>query len=101
IIFNQGLINNCQRDINKYCQSEIYDKDSNEDDADGNDNDTEISDRTDNDNNNDGDEVTDSDMGGGIIQCLRSKYTDTSITLESQCVLELIDVIQTSKIDVR
>ncbi|CAF3923404.1 unnamed protein product, partial [Rotaria sordida] len=112
---NQGLIDNCQRDINKYCQSEVVnnddddDKDSNEDDADGNDNDTEINDRKDNVNNkktnndddDDDDEVTDRRMGGRIIQCLRSKYSDTSITLESQCVSELIDVIQTSKLDVK
>ncbi|CAF4323139.1 unnamed protein product, partial [Rotaria sordida] len=45
VIFNQGLIDNCQRDIDKYCQSEIYDKGFNEDDADGNDNDTEMIDR--------------------------------------------------------
>ncbi|CAF3796085.1 unnamed protein product, partial [Rotaria sordida] len=113
--FNQGLIDNCQRDINKYCQSEVVnnddddDKDSNEDDADVNDNDTEINDRKDNVNNkktnndddDDDDEVTDRRMGGRIIQCLRSKYSDTSITLESQCVSELIDVIQTSKLDVK
>ncbi|CAF4156398.1 unnamed protein product, partial [Rotaria sordida] len=42
VIFNQGLIDNCQRDINKCCQSEIYDKGFNEDNADGNDNDTEM-----------------------------------------------------------
>lgn len=53
-----------------------------------------------NDNDNDGD-VKDREMGGRIIQCLRSKYTDTSVTLESQCVTELIDVIQTSKLDVK
>jgi golgi apparatus protein 1 len=40
-------------------------------------------------------------MGGRIIQCLRSKYTDTAITLGAQCVSELIDVIQTSKLDVK
>lgn len=40
-------------------------------------------------------------MGGRIIQCLRSKYTDTAVTLESACVSELIDVIQTSKLDVK
>jgi Golgi apparatus protein 1 len=40
-------------------------------------------------------------MGGRIIQCLRSKYVDTTVTLESQCVTELIDVIQTSKLNVK
>jgi Golgi apparatus protein 1 len=40
-------------------------------------------------------------MGGRIIQCLRTKYVDTSVTLNSQCVTELIDVIQTSKLDVK
>lgn len=46
-------------------------------------------------------EVTDREMGGRIIQCLRSKYIDTSVTLESQCVTELVDVIQGSKLDVK
>ncbi|CAF3848511.1 unnamed protein product [Rotaria sp. Silwood1] len=102
--FNQGLIDNCQRDINKYCHSEVVennddDKDSDEDkdDNDDNNNNTGKDDRT-NDNN---DEITDREMGGRIIQCLRTKYTDTSITLESQCVSELVDVIQTSKLDVK
>ncbi|CAF4446033.1 unnamed protein product, partial [Rotaria sp. Silwood2] len=95
--FNQGLIDNCQRDINKYCQSEIVDiekddKEFDEDKDDYNDN---------NDYINDDDKVTDRQMGGQIIQCLRSKYADTSITLESQCVFELVDVIQTSKLDVK
>jgi Golgi apparatus protein 1 len=40
-------------------------------------------------------------MGGRIIQCLRSKYVDTHVTLNSQCVTELIDVIQTSKLNVK
>ena len=35
-----------------------------------------------------------------MIQCLRDKYTDTHITLQSQCVAELVDIIQTSKLDV-
>ncbi|CAF0840594.1 unnamed protein product [Rotaria sordida] len=97
--FNQGLIDNCQRDINKYCQSEVVNKnddyDSNEDDPDSNDNDNRKK------TNDDDDRVTDRKMDGGIIQCLRSNYTNTSITLESQCVLELIDVIQTSKLDIK
>ncbi|CAF4384070.1 unnamed protein product [Rotaria sp. Silwood2] len=107
--FNQGLIDSCQRDINKYCQSEIVDneKDDNESDEDKDDNgddDKEKNDGKDNNNNNNNngdDEVADRGMGGRIIQCLRSKYTDTSITLESQCVSELVDVIQTSKIDIK
>lgn len=40
-------------------------------------------------------------MGGRIIQCLRSKYVDSAVTLDSQCVTELIDVIQTSKLNVK
>jgi Golgi apparatus protein 1 len=40
-------------------------------------------------------------MGGRIIQCLRSKYADTLVALELQCVTELIDVIQTSKLSVK
>ena len=40
-------------------------------------------------------------MGGRVIQCLRSKYADTHATLESQCVSELVDIIQTSKLDIK
>jgi len=40
-------------------------------------------------------------MGGRVIQCLRAKYVDTHVTLDSQCITELIDVIQTSKLNVR
>ena len=40
-------------------------------------------------------------MGGRIIQCLRTKYIDTSITLDAKCVTELVDVIQTSKLNVK
>jgi hypothetical protein len=40
-------------------------------------------------------------MDGRVIQCLRAKYVDTSITLDSQCITELIDVIQTSKLNVK
>lgn len=43
----------------------------------------------------------DREMGGRIIQCLRAKYADSAATLDSQCVTELVDVIQTSKIDVQ
>ena len=46
-------------------------------------------------------DVTDREMGGRIIGCLRSKSVDTSVTLDSQCITELIDVIQTSKLNVR
>ena len=40
-------------------------------------------------------------MDGRWIQCLRSKYVDISVTLDSQCITELIDVIQTSKLNVK
>jgi Golgi apparatus protein 1 len=40
-------------------------------------------------------------MGGRVIQCLRAKYVDTPGLLNAQCVAELIDVIQTSKIDIK
>jgi hypothetical protein len=36
-----------------------------------------------------------------LTYCLRSKYTDPSVTLESQCITKLTDIIQTSKLDVR
>jgi hypothetical protein len=57
--------------------------------------------QTDDDQSPTGDDVTDREMGGRVIQCLRSKYTDTSVTLDSQCVTELVDVIQTSKLNVK
>lgn len=40
-------------------------------------------------------------MGGRIIQCLRMKYTETKATLSSQCTSELIEVIQSSKLDIK
>ncbi len=46
-------------------------------------------------------EVKDRDMGGRIIGCLRSKYANKNVELESKCITELIDVIQTSKLDVQ
>ena len=46
-------------------------------------------------------ERPDREMGGRVIQCLRVKYADSPATLDSQCVTELVDVIQTSKIDVQ
>ncbi len=49
---------------------------------------------------NDG-EVKDHDMGGRIIGCLRSKYANKNVELEPKCTTELIDVIQTSKLDVQ
>ena len=50
----------------------------------------------------DGDnDLTDREMGGRVIECLRMKYVDTPGVLTSQCVSELIDVIQTSKLDVK
>ncbi|CAF1219022.1 unnamed protein product [Rotaria magnacalcarata] len=103
--FNKGLIENCQHDINKLCQSEIVDqhsddKDSDEDDGDNDDKDTDKNDDPNTNTDDDGD-VKDREMGGRIIQCLRSKYADTPDTLESACVSELIDVIQTSKLDVK
>ncbi len=53
-------------------------------------------------NNDDTDNaVNDHEMGGRVIQCLRAKYVDTPGLLNAQCVTELIDVIQTSKIDIK
>ncbi|CAF1437679.1 unnamed protein product, partial [Adineta steineri] len=85
---NRGLIENCQQDISKWCNSEVVDDDD-DDDNDANNKDYNDS------------EVTDRDMGGRINGCLRAKYADSAATLESQCVTELIDVIQTSKLDVK
>ncbi|CAF3401610.1 unnamed protein product [Rotaria socialis] len=105
--FNKGLIENCQRDIGKFCQSEIIDqdsddKDSDEDDGDNDDKDTDKKDDPNpSPNTDENGDVKDREMGGRIIQCLRSKYADTTITLESPCVSELIDVIQTSKLDIK
>ncbi|CAF1219089.1 unnamed protein product, partial [Rotaria sp. Silwood1] len=98
---NQGLIDSSQRDINKYCQTEVienYDEDneSDEDIDDNDDNNTGKNNRTD---NHSDDEIISRKMSGEIIQCLRLKYINTSITLESQCVSELVDVIQTAKLD--
>jgi Golgi apparatus protein 1 len=49
---------------------------------------------------NDG-EVKDRDMGGRIIGCLRTKYANKDAALDSKCISELADVIQTSKLDVQ
>lgn len=40
-------------------------------------------------------------MDGRGIQCLRAKYIDIPDLLNVQCVTELIEVIQTSKIDIK
>ncbi|CAF0964461.1 unnamed protein product [Didymodactylos carnosus] len=53
------------------------------------------------DTNNDVVNLMDRKMGGRVIECLRRKYADSTVTLNPQCVVELIDVIQTSKIDVK
>ncbi|CAF3645191.1 unnamed protein product [Rotaria sordida] len=97
--FNKGLIENCQTDITRYCSNEIIDDDNDGDDEsdDGDDNDN-----NNNNNNNDEntDDIKDRDMGGRIIGCLRSKYANTQVELEPKCITELIDVIQTSKLDI-
>ena len=54
-----------------------------------------------NDDDDDRGNTVDRQMGGELIQCLREKYVDPDVTLSSQCVTELVDVIQTSKIDVK
>ncbi|CAF1086846.1 unnamed protein product [Adineta steineri] len=95
--FNRGLVENCKQDIEKWCSSDVVDNDDDDDDKDSDDAD-DNNDAKGGDNNDS--EVTDRDMGGRIIGCLRSKYADSTATLESQCVTELIDVIQTSKLDV-
>ncbi|CAF4879631.1 unnamed protein product, partial [Rotaria socialis] len=70
----------CQRDIGKFCQSEIIDqdsddKDSDEDDGDNDDKDTDKKDDPNpSPNTDENGDVKDREMGGRIIQCLRSKY---------------------------
>ena len=117
--FNKGLINSCQVDISKHCSDVVVDDD---DDKDSDDDATmkkdddgkirirlvrfeyhiDLDDGKDDDANvSDGGDTRDRDMGGRVIQCLRSKYADSAVTLDSQCVTELIDVIQTSKLDVK
>jgi Golgi apparatus protein 1 len=46
-------------------------------------------------------EIQDHDMGGRIIGCLRTKYANKNVELEPKCTTELIDVIQTSKLDIQ
>lgn len=105
--FNKGLIDNCQADINKYCSAEVIDEDADDDNKESGNGDENDDDNAEDNDDNDGTGTNDNasgidrDMGGRIIQCLRAKYTDTSVTLESQCVTELIDVIQTSKLDIK
>jgi hypothetical protein len=41
-------------------------------------------------NEKDNGQPVDREMGGRIIQCLRTKYIDTSVTLTAQCVTELM-----------
>ncbi|CAF3021509.1 unnamed protein product [Rotaria sp. Silwood2] len=103
--FNKGLIENCQNDIDRHCQNEIIDDDDNDDDE--SDDDDDNNNANDNNNNNnddkndkDTDDIQDRDMGGRIIGCLRSKYANTQVELEPKCITELIDVIQTSKLDI-
>lgn len=99
--FNKALIDGCSADIDLYCRDHVLgDEDkSDDDDVDDNDDDGKKSDRS-GDDDDDQTEI-DRDMGGELIQCLREKYTDSTVTLSSQCVTELADVIQTSKIDVK
>jgi golgi apparatus protein 1 len=47
------------------------------------------------------DAIEDREMGGRIIACLRSKYANTDSQLEQNCITEVVDVIQTSKLDIR
>jgi hypothetical protein len=71
--------------IKKHCRSEVFDYDDDKNNPG-------------NENNND---VNDREMDGRLIQCLRSKYVDTSLTFDSQCITELIDVIQTYKLNAK
>ncbi|CAF4720327.1 unnamed protein product [Rotaria sp. Silwood1] len=102
--FHKGLIENCQNDINRYCQNEIIDDDNDADESDDDDDDDNDGDNNNNNNNDNNDQNTDDiqdrDMGGRIIGCLRSKYANTQVELESKCITELVDVIQTSKLNI-
>lgn len=40
-------------------------------------------------------------MGGRVIECLRTKYANAHVELEPKCMTELIDIIQTSKLDIK
>ncbi|UJR21808.1 hypothetical protein I4U23_024886 [Adineta vaga] len=99
--FNKGLIENCQKDIANLCGEEVIEDDDDNDDEDDILKKDDKDDDDDDDKNPNENKIVDRDMGGRVIQCLRTKYADTSVTLESQCVTELIDVIQTSKLDVK
>lgn len=94
--FNKALIEGCEADISRYCVDEIAGE---ERDAEKND---ESQDDDDTNNANVGDDdMIDREMGGRVIECLRMRYVDKPGVLSSQCVTELIDVIQTSKLDVK
>ncbi|CAF3536870.1 unnamed protein product [Rotaria socialis] len=92
--FHKGLIENCQTDIDKHCQNLIIDEDNDDEESD------DADDKNKNDKNPTDDDVQDRDMGGRIIGCLRSKYANTQAELEPKCIVELVDVIQTSKLDI-
>ena len=47
------------------------------------------------------DGIKDREMGGRIIGCLRSQYANTQSPLEQKCITEVVDVIQTSKLDIK
>jgi len=99
---NKGLIENCGADIDKHCRQHVLGDDDKSDDDDADDNDESPKERNlDGNDDLEGAGETDREMGGELIQCLREKYADKSETLSSQCVTELVDVIQTSKIDVK
>ncbi|CAF0753061.1 unnamed protein product [Didymodactylos carnosus] len=93
--FNGALQKNCYQDIQTHCKDKIItDDDSDEQEE-------EEQKLTENKDNDDGD-VIDRQMGGRVIECLRSKYADSKDSvLQPQCVTELIDVIQASKTDVK
>ncbi|CAF1437662.1 unnamed protein product [Adineta steineri] len=89
--FHKDLITNCHRDVTKFCSNVIITDDDLADES-NDDNDK---------NKEESDEVQDRDMGGRVIECLRSKYADTKNDLEPQCVTEIIDVVQASKLDIQ
>lgn len=82
----------CNNDITTHCGTALVnnDDDDDSDDADGMQDDAD-----------EREPGVDRDLGGRVIECLRSKYANTNVQLDAQCRTELIDVIQASKIDIQ
>lgn len=99
--FNKKLIENCHLDIQRHCREEFQLTDDDGNDSDEKDDDDDENEAEQNNVEQVNEDLIDREMGGRIIGCLRKTYVDTSSVLESNCVSELVEVIQTSKLDVR